>query len=118
VPEPLKKKHAKNMQKGNCLLLSSDVHAAPPFCSPAEVVLQLSSSNKWPNNLEAIRRIRAAFNIKISKLLSKTYVTRAYPVSIFYQVWAKGAWLSEKLRRWSNKPDVVGSILPSPLNFS
>jgi len=22
----------------------------------------------------------------------------------------KGAWLSEMLRRWSNKPDVVGSI--------
>jgi len=22
----------------------------------------------------------------------------------------EGAWLSERLRRWSNKPDVVGSI--------
>jgi len=22
----------------------------------------------------------------------------------------RGAWLSERLRRWSNKPDVVGSI--------
>jgi len=22
----------------------------------------------------------------------------------------KGAWLSERLRRWSNKPDIVGSI--------
>jgi len=27
-----------------------------------------------------------------------------------------GAWLSERLRRWSNKPAVGGSI-PSPLNF-
>jgi len=28
----------------------------------------------------------------------------------------KGAWLSERLRRWSNKPDVVGSI-PDATDF-
>jgi len=27
-----------------------------------------------------------------------------------------GAWLSERLRRWSNKPDVVGSI-PVTIEF-
>jgi len=27
-----------------------------------------------------------------------------------YQCHVRGAWLYERLRRWSNKPDVVGSI--------
>lgn len=69
---------------GRCTLVNVDAHLAPPWCSPADVVIQLGSSNKWPRDLNAVRRIRAAFNLKISQLLNEkcNLVTQAYQVSI------------------------------------
>jgi len=37
------------------------------------------------------------------------YCVSNHPILDSYLVF-KGAWLSERLRRWSNKPDIVGSI--------
>jgi len=35
---------------------------------------------------------------------------------VLYTLFEGGAWLTERLRRWSNKPDVVGSI-PVTIEF-
>lgn len=68
-------------QKGTkCAVINTDLHRAPFWCPTAQVVLQLGSSNKWPRDLDAVRRVRAAFNLKISELLEGNFklVTQAY----------------------------------------
>ena len=42
------------------------------------VVLQLEASNKWPNNIDAIRYLKAAFYIQLAKSLKK-YTTEIRP---------------------------------------
>lgn len=43
--------------------------------------MQLGLSRKWPEDLEAIRRIKAAFNITVAKGLTEKFdlQTQAYP---------------------------------------
>ncbi|XP_076760517.1 nucleolar protein 6 Mat89Ba [Xylocopa sonorina] len=55
----------------NCLILSEKVTTAPKYVSPLEVSLQLSTSGKWPDELEAFRRTKAAFHIQIAECLRK-----------------------------------------------
>ena len=45
------------------------------------VVVSLGLSGKWPSKAEAVRRIRAAFNVKIAKSLQDSYklTTKAHP---------------------------------------
>lgn len=67
----------------HCLLLGSGLKysEAPVWISPVEVVLQLSLSGKWPDDAQAVRRVRAAFNIKIANSLRKEcgLTTQAFP---------------------------------------
>lgn len=57
----------------NCLILSKNVTIAPRYVSPLEVSLQLSTSGKWPDELEAFRKTKAAFHIQIAECLRKQF---------------------------------------------
>lgn len=50
------------------------------------VVLTLGLSSKWPEDLEAIRRIKAAFYIKIAGCLSSQCQLLAQPYPAFVDV--------------------------------
>lgn len=61
----------------DCLVLSEHVTAAPKYVCPLEVSLQLSTSGKWPDELEALRKTKAAFHIQIAECLRKQYMLTA-----------------------------------------
>lgn len=60
----------------NCLILSKNVTIAPRYVSPLEVNLQLSTSGKWPDELEAFRKTKAAFHIQIAECLRKQFMLK------------------------------------------
>lgn len=61
----------KKSKKG--LTLSRNITAAPKYVCPLDVSLQLSTSGKWPDELEALRNTKAAFHIQIAECLRKQY---------------------------------------------
>ncbi|XP_043253264.1 nucleolar protein 6 [Colletes gigas] len=60
-----------------CLMLSENVDVAPKYVCPLEVSLQLSTSGKWPDDLEAFRKTKAAFHIQIAECLRQQYTLKA-----------------------------------------
>lgn len=57
----------------NCLILSNNITECPAYVHALEATLQLPISGKWPKELEAIRKIKAAFHIQIAECLRKQY---------------------------------------------
>ncbi|XP_066597044.1 nucleolar protein 6 isoform X2 [Prorops nasuta] len=59
-----------NIKEGKYYLkLNETTKVAPRYVQPIEASLQLSTSGKWPENLEAIKQTKAAFHIQIAKCL-------------------------------------------------
>ncbi|XP_034245395.1 nucleolar protein 6 isoform X2 [Thrips palmi] len=69
--------------KENCNVLAAKAHYshAPDYVSPVEVVLQLALSGKWPDDAQAVRRVRTAFAIQIAESLRTQcgLTTQAFP---------------------------------------
>ncbi|EFN82278.1 Nucleolar protein 6 [Harpegnathos saltator] len=57
----------------NCFVLAKNIKRCPAYVHANEVVLQLSVSGKWPIELEAIRRTKAAFHLQIAECLRKQH---------------------------------------------
>lgn len=83
----------KTEKRLNCsIIMEGDFHSRkfPKYISPVEAVIQLGLSRKWPEDREAVRRIRAAFNIKIANLLSSKYNLVTHPFTEFVDVFRDG----------------------------
>lgn len=65
--------------KSYLLQMESAGVVAPRWVSPAEAVMQLGLSGKWPDDLCAVRRIKAAFYIKVAESLSKQFHLTVQP---------------------------------------
>lgn len=62
-----------------------------PIYTPAnEAVLQLGLSGKWPENLQALRRLKAAFYIQIANGLTKTCQISASANPLYLDVFKDG----------------------------
>nr|CAD7404931.1 unnamed protein product [Timema cristinae] len=75
-----------------CILLNdtSAIGMAPRWVPAIEAVIQLALSKKWPNDLEAVRRIKAAFHIEVAKCLSQQCGLTAQPYPNFVDVLKSG----------------------------
>lgn len=75
------KKITKPGEKSILLRTGHRSSMAPVYIPPVEVVLQLALSGKWPDDTQAIRRVRAAFSIKIAECLKTQcgLVAQAFP---------------------------------------
>lgn len=73
-----------------CLLLNENLRVVPLYTYPVEAVIQLGLSRKWPEDQEAVRRIRAAFNIQIAEMLSSNYKLETQPFTEFVDVFKDG----------------------------
>nr|CAD7569233.1 unnamed protein product [Timema californicum] len=71
-----------------CILLNdtSAIGMAPRWIPIIEAVIQLALSKKWPNDLEAVRRIKAAFHIEVAKCLSQQCGLTAQPHPNFVDI--------------------------------
>ncbi|CAK9819413.1 Nucleolar protein 6 [Anthophora plagiata] len=74
---PLATVHRPNKEclkkNNNCLKLSDNICKAPKYVHALEASLQLSTSGKWPDELEAFRKTKAAFHLQIAECLRKQY---------------------------------------------
>ncbi|XP_014489067.1 PREDICTED: nucleolar protein 6 [Dinoponera quadriceps] len=57
----------------NCLKLAKNMKGCPAYVHVIEVTLQLSTSGKWPEQLEAIKKTKTAFYIQIAECLRKQH---------------------------------------------
>lgn len=77
VIPPLSRTHVDNKKqkktKGNCIMAPTDeeMKIAPGLVEPIEGVLQFASSGKWPNELNAVRRMITAFYINLAARLNR-----------------------------------------------
>uniref|UniRef100_A0A8D8Y4Y0 Nucleolar protein 6 n=1 Tax=Cacopsylla melanoneura TaxID=428564 RepID=A0A8D8Y4Y0_9HEMI len=51
----------------------SPAFPVPPLVKPVEGVIEISASGKWPDDLDAIARLKAAFYIELSNRLNKEH---------------------------------------------
>ncbi|XP_057665867.1 nucleolar protein 6 [Diorhabda carinulata] len=90
IPTNFKVEEDVTKVQGNNLILYPDMKSTnlPYYVQPIECVLQLEHSSKWPNDLQALRHLKASFHIEISRLLGEqnvlTHPTRDYLV-VFYE---------------------------------
>nr|CAD7411264.1 unnamed protein product [Timema poppensis] len=75
-----------------CILLNdtSAIGMAPRWVPVIGAVIQLALSKKWPNDLEAVRRIKAAFHIEVAKCLSQQCGLTAQPHPNFVDILKSG----------------------------
>ncbi|XP_046821739.1 nucleolar protein 6 [Vespa crabro] len=59
------------------MLKTKNIGMVPRYVYPLDVSLQLSTSGKWPEELEAIRKTKAAFHIQIAECLRKQHNLKA-----------------------------------------
>ncbi|KAL6064808.1 Nucleolar protein 6 [Balamuthia mandrillaris] len=57
---------------------------------PLEVVLDLEGSSAWPNDLQAIRQLKAAFYIKLAQSVEENYGYKCTPTPEFVDVQYEG----------------------------
>lgn len=83
------------VQRGKRFLPSQTQKQVPNYVAPLQVSIQLSSSGKWPDDLQALRMTKAAYNIQIAECLRKQHGLQAlcndesilvYVVCIFLRV--------------------------------
>lgn len=67
-----------NTTQLQCLCPNPD-HATPPYIHALNVVCQLESSSKWPDEVEAIQQIKTAFYIKMSELIGRDHSVVSSP---------------------------------------
>ncbi|XP_023571830.1 nucleolar protein 6 isoform X2 [Octodon degus] len=55
------------------LLLPRSDKPCPAYVEPMTVVCHLEGSGQWPQNAEAVRRVRAAFQLRLAELLTQQH---------------------------------------------
>lgn len=61
-----------------------------PFVKPLEVLIQLESSGKWPEDVDCIKRLKTAFYLKIVQLLRDNHGLVSYTHVDYFDVVYKG----------------------------
>ncbi|CAF0704690.1 unnamed protein product [Brachionus calyciflorus] len=61
-----------------------------PYVKPLEILIQLESSGKWPDDVECIKRLKTAFYLKIVQLLRENHDLVSYTHVEYLDVLYKG----------------------------
>ncbi|EGI57170.1 Nucleolar protein 6 [Acromyrmex echinatior] len=74
----------------NCLSLSKNITKCPTYVHALDATLQLSTSGKWPEELEAIRKTKAAFYIQIAECLRTQHALTVQANPSYIDVYQNG----------------------------
>ncbi|XP_011868137.1 PREDICTED: nucleolar protein 6 [Vollenhovia emeryi] len=74
----------------NCLILSKNITKCPMYVHVLDATLQLSTSGKWPEELEAIKKTKAAFHIQIAECLRTQHEMKVQASSSYVDVYQNG----------------------------
>lgn len=100
--------HNVTTTKGDHLIFgtSRKTGLIPRYVQPIVNVLQLEHSSKWPNNLEALRHIKTAFYLEISKKLYDHHQIISHVTADYLEVYFEGI----VFRYLLNVPKEIGLI--------
>ncbi|KAJ9582596.1 hypothetical protein L9F63_023055, partial [Diploptera punctata] len=88
------KYHPESRENCHVLKMDNPTAIAPRFIPVIEGVIQLGMSGKWPQNLAAIQRIKAAFYIQTAQGLSKQFKLTVQPYPNCIHIFKDGFTLS------------------------
>ncbi|XP_033607618.1 nucleolar protein 6 isoform X3 [Cryptotermes secundus] len=83
-------KEVRKEGKSHLLPTENALVIAPRWITPVDAIIQLGLSGKWPNDLCAIQRIKAAFYIKIAEGLSEQFHLTVQPYPDCVQILKDG----------------------------
>ncbi|XP_072269627.1 nucleolar protein 6 [Pyxicephalus adspersus] len=63
---------------------------SPAYVSPIKVICHMEGSGKWPQDKDAIKRVKAAFQIKLAELLSQQHDILCRPTATYTDVYKDG----------------------------
>ncbi|XP_018425159.1 PREDICTED: nucleolar protein 6 [Nanorana parkeri] len=63
---------------------------SPAYVSPIKVICHMEGSGKWPQDKDAIKRVKAAFQIRLGELLKEQHDLLCRPTSTFTDVYKDG----------------------------
>ncbi|KAM3610678.1 uncharacterized protein V6R79_007135 [Siganus canaliculatus] len=71
-------------------LVPKEGKPCPAYITPITVICHMEGSGKWPQDILAIRHIRAAFHIRLAELLKKHHDYTCRPCPSHLDVWKNG----------------------------
>ncbi|KAL0117298.1 hypothetical protein PUN28_010271 [Cardiocondyla obscurior] len=74
----------------NCFSLSKDITKCPAYVHTIDATLQLSTSGKWPEELEAIKKTKAAFHVQIAECLRNQHALTVQANPSYVDVYQNG----------------------------
>ncbi|XP_061875058.1 nucleolar protein 6 isoform X3 [Colius striatus] len=72
------------------LLLPSEEKPCPAYIAPMKIICHMEGSGQWPQDKEAIRRIKAAFHLQLAELLQQQYQLVCRPAVTHTDVYKDG----------------------------
>lgn len=75
---------------GKSMILRENSGIAAQWVQPLEVLLHMETSGKWPDNIEAIRRVKATFYIKLAEILKSQFMLTSVPYTEYVDVLKEG----------------------------
>lgn len=90
------------------LLEEENLKEAPTYVQPIEISLQLLTSGKWPDELEAVQSTKGAFQIQVAECLRKQYKLKAQGSLHYTDVFKVSTHrVRENLEIWENSGNFV-----------
>ncbi|GFX25918.1 nucleolar protein 6 [Trichonephila clavipes] len=82
--------HENSFVAGHILMLKDDGVGAPSYTPALKAVINLEGSGKWPDDVEAIKRVKAEFHIQIAKLVNARFSLMAVPFPAYVDIFKDG----------------------------
>ncbi|OCT56411.1 hypothetical protein XELAEV_18000142mg [Xenopus laevis] len=77
------------LREKKCLIPNPE-KPCPAYVSPVKVICHMEGSGKWPQDKDAIKRLKAAFQIRLSELLSSQHQLLCNPSATHTDVYKDG----------------------------
>ncbi|GAB0202884.1 nucleolar protein 6 [Grus japonensis] len=72
------------------LLLPSEEKPCPAYIAPLKIICHMEGSGQWPQDKEAIKRIKAAFHLQLAELLQQQHQLVCRPAATHTDVYKDG----------------------------
>ncbi|NXI45898.1 NOL6 protein, partial [Galbula dea] len=90
-PIPLKPIYSSHTQiRTKHLLLPSEEKPCPAYIAPLKIICHMEGSGQWPQDKEAIKRIKAAFHLQLAELLQRQHQLVCRPAVTHTDVYKDG----------------------------
>ncbi|XP_075696499.1 nucleolar protein 6 isoform X2 [Rhinoderma darwinii] len=99
----------KKVSDNKCLVPLLD-KPSPAYVSPIKVICHVEGSGKWPRDKDAIKRVKAAFQIRLAELLNDQHELLCKPTATYTDVYKDGFVFRLEVA-YHREPQVMKEVL-------